>query len=64
MPELEHIRDKTQRQRYPQAQYGRRWKVHFAKKIRGAWRSVKYLGRYLSTRLCQRRNSGSTAAVP
>ncbi|WP_273908724.1 transposase, partial [Enterobacter bugandensis] len=25
----------------------RRWKVHFAKKTRGAWRSVKYLGRYL-----------------
>lgn len=24
-----------------------RWKVHFAKKTRGAWRSVKYLGRYL-----------------
>ncbi|CAI2481256.1 Putative transposase [Serratia proteamaculans] len=23
------------------------WKVHFAKKTRGAWRSVKYLGRYL-----------------
>nr|WP_245166500.1 transposase [Candidatus Erwinia dacicola] len=30
-----------------QAQYGRYWKVHFAKKTRGAWHSVKYLGRYL-----------------
>nr|WP_303626988.1 transposase [Klebsiella pneumoniae] len=29
------------------AQYGRYWKVHFAKKTRGAWHSVKYLGRYL-----------------
>ena len=29
------------------AQYQRHWKVHFAKKTRGAWRSVKYLGRYL-----------------
>lgn len=44
---LGHIRDKKQWQRYLQAQYGRRWKVHFAKKTRGAWRSVKYLGRYL-----------------
>lgn len=33
--------------RYLQAQYRRRWKVHFAKKTRGAWPSVKYLGRYL-----------------
>nr|WP_243703037.1 transposase [Klebsiella grimontii] len=46
-PGLGHIRDKKQWQRYLQAQYGRRWKVHFAKKTRGAWRSVKYLGRYL-----------------
>nr|WP_260617095.1 transposase [Klebsiella oxytoca] len=30
-----------------QAQYGRRWKVHFAKKTHGAWRSAKYRGRYL-----------------
>lgn len=47
LPGLGHIRDKKQWQRYLQAQYGRRWKVHFAKKTRGAWRSVKYLGRYL-----------------
>jgi hypothetical protein len=32
---------------YLQAQYQRHWKVHFAKKTSGAWRSVKYLGRYL-----------------
>lgn len=38
---------KKQWLRYLQAQYGRRWKVHFAKKTRGAWRSVKYPGRYL-----------------
>jgi len=30
-----------------QAQYGHRLKVHFAKKARGARKSVKYLGRYL-----------------
>lgn len=47
LPGLGHIRDEKQWQRYFQAQYGRRWKVHFAKKTRGAWRSVKYLGRYL-----------------
>lgn len=47
LPGLGHIRDNRQWQRYLQAQYGRRWKVHFAKKTRGAWRSVKYLGRYL-----------------
>ncbi|WP_269154114.1 transposase [Serratia bockelmannii] len=29
------------------AQYRRAWKVHFAKKTRDAWRSVKYPGRYL-----------------
>nr|WP_273908581.1 transposase [Enterobacter bugandensis] len=46
-PGLGHIRDKKQWQRYLQAQYGRRWKVYFAKKTWGAWRSVKYLGRYL-----------------
>lgn len=33
--------------RYLKAQYGRHWKVHFAKKTRGAWHSVKYLVRYL-----------------
>ncbi|PIJ47708.1 hypothetical protein BOM23_24510, partial [Erwinia sp. OLMDLW33] len=33
--------------RYLKAQYGRHRKVHFAKKTRGAWHSVKYLGRYL-----------------
>lgn len=47
LPGLGHIRDKKQWGRYLEAQYGRRWKVHFAKKTRGAWRSVKYLGRYL-----------------
>ncbi len=47
LPGLGHIRDKKQWQRYLQARYGRRWKVHFAKKTRGAWRSVRYLGRYL-----------------
>ncbi|BBJ69775.1 hypothetical protein ECC18A13_p10170 (plasmid) [Enterobacter sp. 18A13] len=30
LPGLGHIRDKKQWQRYLQAQYGRRWKVHFA----------------------------------
>lgn len=47
LPGLGHIRDERQWRRYLQAQYGRRWKVHFAKKTRGAWRCVKYLGRYL-----------------
>ena len=47
LPGLGHIRDETQWQRYLKAQYGRYWKVHFAKKTRGAWHSVKYLGRYL-----------------
>jgi len=42
-----HIRDERQWRRYLRAQYQRYWKVHFAKKTRGAWRSVKYLGRYL-----------------
>ena len=41
------IRDKKQWQRHLQAQYGRRWKAHFAKKTREAWRCVKYFGRYL-----------------
>ncbi|PNM27162.1 IS91 family transposase [Yersinia enterocolitica] len=47
LPGLGHIRDETQWRRYLKAQYGRYWKVHFAKKTRGAWHSVKYLGRYL-----------------
>lgn len=47
LPGYGHLRDEKQWRRYLQAQYGRRWKVHFAKKTRGAWRSVKYLGRYL-----------------
>ncbi|PNK88331.1 IS91 family transposase [Serratia odorifera] len=47
LPNLGHIRDEKQWKRYLQAQYRRHWKVHFAKKTRGAWRSVKYLGRYL-----------------
>ncbi|WP_267921500.1 transposase [Erwinia tracheiphila] len=47
LPGLGHIRDNRQWQRYLQAQYRCRWKVHFAKKTRGAWQSVKYLGRYL-----------------
>ena len=42
-----HIRDERQWRRYLKSQYGRYWKVHFAKKTRGAWHSVKYLGRYL-----------------
>lgn len=46
-PGLGHIRDERQWRRYMQAQYGRYWKVHFANKTRGAWHSVKYLGRYL-----------------
>ncbi|KKF35901.1 IS91 family transposase [Erwinia tracheiphila] len=47
LPNLGHIRDEKQWKRYLQAQYQRHWKVHFAKKTRGAGRSVKYLGRYL-----------------
>lgn len=47
LPGMGHIRDKRQWQRYLQVQYRRYWKVHFAKKTRDAWRSVKYLGRYL-----------------
>ena len=47
LPGLGHIRGERQWQRYLQAQYQRYWKVHFAKKTRGAWLSVKYLGRYL-----------------
>ncbi|UIA89864.1 IS91 family transposase [Erwinia tracheiphila] len=56
LPGLGHIHDKKQWLRYLQAQYGRRWKVHFAKKTRGAWRSVKYLGRYLKRPPCRRRS--------
>ncbi|SXF12079.1 Putative transposase [Klebsiella variicola] len=47
LPGLGHIRDERQWRRYQQAQYGRYWKVHFAKKTQGAWYSVKYLDRYL-----------------
>ncbi|CCI78518.1 unnamed protein product [Klebsiella pneumoniae subsp. rhinoscleromatis SB3432] len=32
LPGLDHIRDELQWRRYMQAQYGRYWKVHFAKK--------------------------------
>ncbi|EIV6184819.1 transposase [Klebsiella aerogenes] len=47
MPGYGHLRDEKQWRRYLDAQYGRYWKAHFAKKTRGAWRSFKYLGRYL-----------------
>ncbi|EEQ00954.1 Transposase [Yersinia rohdei ATCC 43380] len=47
LPVLGHIRDETQWRRYLKVQHGRYWKVYLAKKTRGAWRSVKYLGRYL-----------------
>lgn len=47
LPGYGHLRDEKQWRRYLDAQYGRYWKVHFAKKTHGAWRSVKYLGRYL-----------------
>lgn len=47
LPCLGHIRNEDRWHRYLHAQYRRSWKVHFAKKTRGAWRSVKYLGRYL-----------------
>ncbi len=47
LPGLGHIRNEDRWYRYLHAQYRRCWKVHFAKKTRGAWRSVKYLGRYL-----------------
>ncbi|WGM18153.1 transposase (plasmid) [Arsenophonus nasoniae] len=45
LPGLGHIRDKKHWRRYLRAQYGRYWKVHFAKK--NERHSVKYLGRYL-----------------
>lgn len=47
LPDLGHIRNEDRWHRYLHAQYRSAWKVHFAKKTRGAWRSVKYLGRYL-----------------
>lgn len=47
LPGFGHLRDKRQWGRYLEAQYQRYWKVHFAKKTRGAWRNVKYIGRYL-----------------
>nr|WP_250648591.1 transposase [Serratia marcescens] len=47
LPGLGHIRNEDRWHRYLHAQYHRAWKVHFAKKTRGAWRSMKYLGRYL-----------------
>lgn len=46
MPGLNHIHNELQWRRYLKAQYGHVWKVHFAKKSNGAWRSVKYPGRY------------------
>ncbi|MFT2793910.1 IS91 family transposase, partial [Serratia sp. T13T92] len=48
LPGFGHIRNEERWYRYLHAQYRRAWKVHFAKKTRGAWRSVKYLGRYLT----------------
>lgn len=47
LPGFGHIRDNKKWRRYLEAQYQRHWKVHFAKKTRGAWRNVKYIGRYL-----------------
>lgn len=47
LPGYGHLRDEKQWRRYLDAQYRLYWKVHFAKKTRGAWRSVKYPGRYL-----------------
>ncbi len=44
---LGHIRNEDRWHRYLHGQYRCCWKVHFAKKTRGAWRSVKYLCRYL-----------------
>uniref|UniRef100_UPI001FE47C00 transposase n=1 Tax=Arsenophonus nasoniae TaxID=638 RepID=UPI001FE47C00 len=35
LPGLGHIRDKKHWRRYLRAQYGRYWKVHFAKKTKG-----------------------------
>ena len=47
LPGLGHIRNEDRWHRYLHGQYRCCWKVHFAKKTRGAWRSVKYLCRYL-----------------
>ena len=47
LPGFGHIRDYPTWCRYLNAQFQRYWKVHFAKKTRGAWHNVKYLGRYL-----------------
>jgi hypothetical protein len=66
LPRLRHIREKKQWQRYLQAQYERHWKVHFAKKTRGAWRCVKYLGRYLKrppVSAAKLRHNGGCAVV-
>ncbi|MBQ0211498.1 transposase [Providencia rettgeri] len=42
-----HSRDYPTWCRYLNAHFQRYWKVHFAKKTRGAWHNVKYQGRYL-----------------
>ncbi|QBY45950.1 Putative transposase (plasmid) [Arsenophonus nasoniae] len=47
LPGFGHIRNYQTWCRYLNAQFQRYWKVHFAKKTRGAWHNVKYLGRYL-----------------
>ncbi|MEX9996895.1 IS91 family transposase [Providencia vermicola] len=47
LPGFGHIRDYPTWCRYLNAQFQRYWKLHFAKKTRGAWHNVKYLGRYL-----------------
>jgi hypothetical protein len=66
LPGMGHIRDETQWRRYLKAQFGRYCKVHFAKKTRGAWCSVNYLGRYLKGPLVaasQLRHYGGGAVV-
>ncbi|AXF78827.1 hypothetical protein AV903_16520 [Erwinia tracheiphila] len=45
-PGLGYIRAREQWRRYLKAQYGCYWKVHFTRKTKVAWHSVKYLGRY------------------
>jgi len=47
LPGHGHIRDEKLWKRYQKVQYQRLWKVHFTKKSRGTWRSVKYLCHYL-----------------
>jgi Putative transposase. len=47
LPGPGHIRNEERWHRYLHVQHRRARKVHFAKKTRGAWRSVKYLSRYL-----------------